>query len=266
MRSFQGSVLVNKMIDSHCHINDELYKENPAEYVKEAGKAGVFQFLVVGFDEKSSELALDIANKFGSCFAAVGIHPSDAKKAQPGDLDKIRELAKSNKAIAIGEIGLDYYWDKEESVKEQQKEYFIKQIQIANELNLPISIHCRDALEDCLKILKENPIKRGGIMHCYAGSLEMSKDFIKLGFLLGFGGTVTFKNAVRPKEVAAGVPSDSYVLETDAPYLTPHPYRGKENHSKYLYLVRDQIAELPEVSPEQVEKETNENFKRIFGV
>ena len=254
------------MIDSHCHINDELYKENPTEYVKEAEKAGVFQFLVVGFDEKSSELALDIANKNESCFAAVGIHPSDAKKVQPGDLDKIKELAKANKVIAIGEIGLDYYWDKEEEVKEQQKEYFKEQIKIANELNLPISIHCRDAIEDCLQILKENPVKRGGIMHCYAGSLEISSQFIKLGFLLGFGGTVTFKNSVRPKEVAANVPSTSYVLETDAPYLTPHPFRGKENHSKYLYLVRDQIAELRGITPEQVEKETNENFKRVFGI
>ena len=254
------------MIDSHCHINDELYKNNPAEYVKEAEKAGVFQFLVVGFDEKSSELALEIANKNKSCYAAVGIHPSDAKNAKPDDLEKIKELAKSEKAIAIGEIGLDYYWDKDESVRAQQKEFFKEQIKIANELNLPISIHCRDALEDCLQILKENPVKHGGIMHCYAGSLEMSSEFIKLGFLLGFGGTVTFKNSVRPKEVAKNVPSNSYVLETDAPYLTPHPFRGKENHSKYLYLVRDQIAELRNISPEQVEKEATNNFKRVFGI
>ena len=254
------------MIDSHCHINDELYKNNPGDYVKEAEKAGVFQFLVVGFDEKSSELAVDIANKYDSCFAAVGIHPSDAKKALDGDLEKIRALASNKKVIAIGEIGLDYYWDKDEDVKKQQREYFVKQIQIANELNLPISIHCRDAIEECLQILKENPVKRGGIMHCYAGSLEMSKDFIKLGFLIGLGGTVTFKNSVKPKEVAANIPSDSYVLETDAPYLTPHPYRGKENHSKYLYLVRDQIAELRGESPEQVEKDTTNNFRRVFKI
>ena len=266
MRSSQGSVLVNKMIDSHCHINDELYKNNPAEYVKEAEKAGVFQFLVVGFDEKSSELALDIANKHESCFAAVGIHPSDVKNAKPGDLDKIKELAKANKSIAIGEIGLDYYWDKDPFIKMQQIDFFIKQIQIANELDLPISIHCRDAIEDCLMVLKDNPVKRGGIMHCYAGSLEISSEFIKLGFLLGFGGTVTFKNSIRPKEVVKNIPSNAYVLETDAPYLTPHPYRGKENHSKYLYLVRNQIAELRGISPEQVEKETNDNFKRVFGV
>ena len=254
------------MIDSHCHINDELYKNNLEEYIKESEKAGVFQFLVVGFDEKSSELAVDIASKYDSCFAAVGIHPSDAKKALDGDLEKIRVLASNKKVIAIGEIGLDYYWDKDEDVKKQQREYFVRQIQIANELDLPISIHCRDAIEECLQILKENPVKRGGIMHCYAGSLEMTKDFIKLGFLIGLGGTVTFKNSVRPKEVATNVPNDSYVLETDAPYLTPHPYRGKENHSKYLYLVRDQIAELRGESPEQVEKETTNNFRRVFKI
>ena len=266
MRSSQGSVLVNKMIDSHCHINDELYKNNPAEYVKEAENAGVFQFLVVGFDEKSSELALEISKGNNACFAAVGIHPSDVKKALPDDLDKIKALALDKKVIAIGEIGLDYYWDKDEVIKKQQREYFIKQINIANQLDLPISIHCRDAIEECLQILKENPVHKGGIMHCYAGSLEMSNEFIKLGFLLGFGGTVTFKNSVRPKEVAANVPADSYVLETDAPYLTPHPYRGKENHSKYLYLVRDQIAELRGISPDQVEKETTANFRRVFKI
>ena len=253
------------MIDSHCHINDELYKDNPKDYIDVSKEAGVFEFLVVGFDAKSSGISVNIAKKYKECFAAVGIHPSDVKKSLPCDLDKIKELAKDSNVLAIGEIGLDYYWDKDESIKEQQREFFIKQIKLANELNLPISIHCREAIEDCLKILKENRVKKGGIMHCYAGSLEMAPEFIKLGFLLGFGGTVTFKNSIRPKEVVANIPSNSYVLETDAPYLTPHPYRGKENHSKYLYLVRDKIAELRNVSPEQVEKETTENFNRVFG-
>jgi len=254
------------MIDSHCHINDSLYKGNPAEYIKEAEKAGVFDFLVVGFDVASSIDAVKIAEQFKGCYAAVGIHPSDSKKFQLKDLNQIEELASNKKVIAIGEIGLDYYWDKEESVRERQKEFFIKQIEIANKLGLPISIHCRDAIDDCLQILKKNPVKNGGIMHCFAGSVESAKEFIKLGFLLGFGGTVTFKNAVRPKEVVASIPSTSYVLETDAPYLTPDPYRGKENHSKYLYLVRDKIASLRNITPEQVEKESNENFKRVFKI
>ena len=254
------------MIDSHCHINDNLYKENPEEYVKNAENSGVFQFLVVGFDKASSVDAVNISKQFNGCYAAVGIHPSDIKKRKENDLEEIKNLAKEGKVIAIGEIGLDYYWDKDEAVKAEQRKYFIEQIKIANELNLPISIHCREAIDDCLQILKENHVKNGGIMHCFAGSVESAKEFIKLGFLLGFGGTVTFKNAVRPKEVVASVPSDSYVLETDAPYLTPDPYRGKENHSKYLYLIRNKIAELRGISPEQVEKETNENFKRVFKI
>ena len=254
------------MIDSHCHINDNLYKENPEEYIKNAKNSGVFQFLVVGFDKASSVDAVNISKQFNGCYAAVGIHPSDIKKRKENDLEEIRKLAKEEKVIAIGEIGLDYYWDKDEAIKAEQRKYFIEQIKIANELDLPISIHCREAIDDCLQILKENPVKKVGIMHCFAGSVESAKEFIKLGFLLGFGGTVTFKNAVRPKEVVASVPSDSYVLETDAPYLTPDPYRGKENHSKYLYLIRNKIAELRGISPEQVEKETNENFKRVFKI
>ena len=254
------------MIDSHCHINDNLYKENPEEYIKNAENSGVFQFLVVGFDKASSVDAVNISKQFNGCYAAVGIHPSDIKKRKENDLEEIRKLAKEEKVIAIGEIGLDYYWDKDEALKAEQRKHFIEQIKIANELDLPISIHCREAIDDCLQILKENPVKNAGIMHCFAGSVESAKEFIKLGFLLGFGGTVTFKNAVRPKEVVASVPSDSYVLETDAPYLTPDPYRGKENHSKYLYLIRNKIAELRGISPEQVEKETNENFKRVFKI
>lgn len=254
------------MIDSHCHINDSLYIGKPAEYVKEAEKAGVFEFLVVGFDIPSSIDAVNIAKQFKGCFCAVGVHPSDVKKIELKDLKQIEEIAKQDKVIAIGEIGLDYYWDKDEAAKNKQKEFFIKQIEIANKLDLPISIHCREAIDDCLQILKSNPVKRGGIMHCFAGSVESAKEFIKLGFLLGFGGTTTFKNAVRPKEVVASIPSTSYVLETDAPYLTPDPYRGKENHSKYLYLVRNKIAELRNIAPEQVEKESNENFKRVFKI
>ena len=254
------------MIDSHCHINDNLYKENPEEYIKNAENSGVFQFLVVGFDKASSVDAVNISKQFNGCYAAVGIHPSDIKKRKENDLEVIRKLAKEEKVIAIGEIGLDYYWDEDEAIKAEQRKYFIEQIKIANELDLPISIHCREAIDDCLQILKENRVKNAGIMHCFAGSVESAKEFIKLGFLLGFGGTVTFKNAVRPKEVVASVPSDSYVLETDAPYLTPDPYRGKENHSKYLYLIRNKIAELRGISPEQVEKETNENFKRVFKI
>ena len=252
------------MIDSHCHINDKEYSDNPSEYINEAKQAGVEKFFVVGFDLKSSRIAIDIAKKHPECYALIGIHPSDIKNAGEHDLEIIEELIKEPKVVGIGEIGLDYYWDKDETVREQQKEAFIKQIEIANKHNLPISIHCRDGIEDCLNILKEHKVNKGGIMHCYAGSVETAKEFIKLGFVLGFGGTVTFKNSVKPKEVLATIPQNSYVLETDAPYLTPEPYRGRPNHSKYLYLVRNKIAELRNISPEQVEMESTANVERLF--
>lgn len=254
------------MIDSHCHINDELYINDPANYVREAKEAGVFSFLVVGFDLQSSKKAVEIAKKFPECYAAVGIHPSDFKKAGPNDLEEIEKLAKEEKVIAIGEIGLDYYWDKDPEIQEKQKEAFIKQIEIANRCGLPISIHCRDGIGDCLKILKEHLVKKGGIMHCYAGSTESAREFIKLGFALGFGGTTTFKNSVRPKEVIASIDENFIVLETDAPYLTPVPFRGHPNHSKYLKYVRDEIARLRSITPEQVEEITDKNFKRIFSL
>ena len=210
------------MIDSHCHINDPSFKDHPEEYINLAKSAGIAEFLVVGYDEKSSRIALDIAKNYPECFAAVGIHPSDVKRMKKGDLESIEELAKNNRVLAIGEIGLDYYWDKEKEVQDQQKEFFIKQIDIANKLNKPISIHCRDAYEDCYEILKSHPANKGGVMHCYGGSPEMAKMFIKLGFVLGFGGTLTFKNARKPKEVLESISDKDYILETDAPYFPDH--------------------------------------------
>lgn len=252
------------MIDSHCHINDSAFIENPEQYIKLGKEAGIAEFLVVGYDAKSSGIACEITKKYPECFAAVGIHPSDVKRMKPGDLELIEKLAIGKEVLAIGEIGLDYYWDKEKDVQDQQKEFFIKQIEIANKLNKPISIHCRDAYEDCYQILKTHRVKRGGVMHCYGGSPEMAKLFIGLGFVLGFGGTLTFKNARKPKEVLESISAKNYVLETDAPYLAPDPYRGKQNHSKYLYLVRDKVAELLNITPEEVDRQSTENFNRVF--
>ena len=254
------------MIDSHCHINDKAFINREDEYIKDANLAGVDTFLVVGCDLAMSKSAVEVASKYKGCYAAIGIHPSDSKFAKEDDLDEIEKLISNNKVIAIGEIGLDYYWDKEENIKKHQREYFIKQIDLANKYDLPISIHCRDAYEECLNILKQHPVKRGGVMHCYGGSKEMMHEFLKLGFYIGIGGTVTFKNAVKIKEVAATVPSDRYLLETDAPYLAPTPHRGEENQSKYIPLVRDQIALLRSIDPKQVEDETNKNFKTLFRI
>lgn len=252
------------MIDTHCHINSEPFQNDPASYVKEAKNAGVFSFLICGTTVEDSKLAIKIAEENPGCFAAVGIHPEFAKDVSDADLEEIRKLAKHPKVLAIGEIGLDFYWEKDPAICEKQKKVFIKQIEIANELNLPISIHCREATEICLNVVKNYKVNKAGIMHCYAGSFEIAKEYIKLGFLLGFGGVTTFKNAAKIKEIAAKVPQNSIVLETDAPYLTPVPFRGQANHSKYLKYVRDEIAKLRNISPEEVEKFTTENFERVF--
>jgi len=254
------------MFDSHCHINDDAFFTNFVTYIEEAKNAGIAGFLCVGFNEKSSEKAVYLSKKRHEIFAAVGIHPSDVKKAKSCDLSMIEKMLQKNEAICVGEIGLDYYWDKDEKVQQEQQEFFIKQIDLANKYKKPVSIHCRDAYEDCLKILKEHPVECGGIMHCYAGSKEMAPQFIKLGFVLGFGGTLTFKNSVRPKEVIQAISDNDYVLETDAPYLAPAPFRGKQNHPKYLYLVRNKISELRGISIEEVEKHSNANVKRILKI
>lgn len=252
------------MIDSHCHINDDAYFDNAEAYIKDARKEGVTNFLVVGCDLKSSLRAVELAKKFSCCYAAIGIHPEDALHAGKNDLEEIEKLVKSKGVVAIGEIGLDYYWEKDQNNREMQRKYFISQIELANKYNLPISIHCREAYGEMFEILKTHKVNRGGVMHCYGGSKEMALEFIKLGFVIGIGGTSTFKNAKQVKEVVSAIPNNSFVLETDAPYLAPHPHRGEQNHSKYIPFILNQVALLRNQSNEEIEKQTNETFKRIF--
>lgn len=254
------------MIDSHCHINDEAFVNNPEEYIKEANIAGVSDFLIVGYNLKSSRIAADFAAKLEHSYAAVGIHPSDVKEMQDDDLEEIEKLLQEPNVVCVGEIGLDFYWDKDRVVQDKQKDIFIKQIELANKYNKPISVHCRDAIEECYKILKRNRVLCGGVMHCFSGSKEMAQKFIKIGFKIGVGGTLTFKNSVKPKEVIQAITSNDYVLETDAPYLTPHPFRGQQNHSKYLYLVRDAISFLRGESIEQVDTDSTNNFRNLFKI
>ncbi len=248
------------MIDTHSHI--DMIEQDATFLVKEAEDFGVEKIIVPSADRSSYEKVISLCNQFEEVYGALGVHPSEVLKAKDEDYEIIKDLVKVNKKIvAVGEIGLDYYWDK--TFINEQKDAFKRQIKIAQDLSLPILIHDRDAHFDSFEILKEIkdiPV----IMHCFSGSLDVAKECIKCGFFIAIGGVVTFKNAKKMKEVAKEIPLDYLLLETDAPYLTPEPFRGKENHPAYVKYVAQEIANLRGISFEQVEEVTNQNAKRIF--
>jgi TatD DNase family protein len=253
------------LFDTHAHLNAIQYEEDLEEVIQRAKSEDVTDIVVVGFDRDTIRRAMELTEQYDMIYAAVGWHPVDAIDMTDDDLEWIKELASHPKVVAIGEMGLDYYWDK--SPKDIQKEVFRKQIQLAKEVQLPIIIHNRDATEDVVKILQEeNAREVGGIMHCFTGSLEVAKQCIDMNFYLSFGGPVTFKNAKKPKEVAKEIPIDRLLIETDCPYLTPHPFRGKRNEPSYVKYVAEQIAELRELSVEEVAKKTSDNAKKLFGI
>lgn len=231
------------IFDTHIHLNDKQFFNDIEHYLHEAREKGVTKFLCVGYDLESSRLAVELARKYKDIYAAVGVIPTEHKqynlkscRENKPTIDEIRDLAKNNeKVLAIGEIGLDYYWEKTDEIKEKQKEMFIEQIELANELNLPVSIHSRDSIQDTYDILKKYNVSNKGIMHCFSGSKEMANEFVKLGYYIAFGGVLTFKNSKETKDVLKTIPLDKVVFETDAPYLAPHPYRGKMNEPKYIY-------------------------------
>ena len=267
-KSSQDSVLVNKkmIFDTHCHLNSkELYKD-VEKHINEAKNAGIARFLVVGYDYKSSKLAVELAEKHEEIYAAIGYHPTDSITATKQDFENTFKYINHPKVVAVGEIGLDYHWTTEPSERELQKELFIAQIEVANKHNLPIIIHCRDAVKDCLEIVKDYHVNKGGVMHCYSGSLDSAYEFIKQGFYISLGGPVTFTNGKKPKLVASEVPLDKLLVETDSPYLTPHPYRGQMNAPKHTLLVVQEIARLKGLSEEEVASKTYENAIKLFGI
>ncbi|KKK36680.1 hydrolase TatD [Mesobacillus campisalis] len=253
------------LFDTHVHLNADQYSEDVQEVIDRAQSEGVSKMVVVGFDRPTIEKALQLCESYDFLYASVGWHPVDAIDMTPGDLVWLRELSSHPKVVALGEMGLDYYWDK--SPKDVQKEVFRKQIRLAKEVNLPIIIHNREATADIVQILKEEDAREvGGIMHCYSGSVEIAMECIDMNFYISLGGPVTFKNAKKPKEVAEAVPLDRLLIETDAPYLTPHPFRGKRNEPAYVKLVAQQIAELRGMSYEELAETTTKNAKKIFGI
>ena len=254
------------LFDTHCHLNNEKLIDNVDEIIKNANDAGVQFFLVVGWDKESSIKAIEIAEKHENVYAAIGFHPENVFDVSDEDFYETLNLYKHPKVVAIGEIGLDYHWTKDPIKREIQKEYFIRQIQFANEHQLPISIHNRDAFEDCLSILKEFKPMYKGAMHCYSGSVELLQDVLDLGLSIGLDGPLTFLNAKTPKEVCEKVPLDRLLLETDCPYLSPHPLRGTVNEPKNLGLILDEVARIKNISKKHVAEVTTQNARNMFHV
>lgn len=249
--------------DSHAHYNDEYFEPIKDELIPKMYEDEITNIVCAGYNLKSSKEAIEIAQKYSHIFATCGISPNDLEKDVKKDLAELEEIAKNEKVVAIGEIGLDYYWNKDN--KEFQKEMFIKQIEIANRLNLPIVIHTRDASVDTIEILKEHPVIKKGVFHCCPLNQELIKEGLKLGFYISFSGNVTFKNA-KSKECIELVPLDKILIETDSPYLSPEPHRGERNTSLNVKYVAEKIAEVKNEKIEKIAETTRKNAKNIFDI
>lgn len=253
------------LFDTHVHLNAEQFNEDLEEVISRAKEAGVGRMVVVGFDRPTIERAMDQVEQYEFLYASIGWHPVDAIDMKEEDLAWIEELSSHPKVVALGEMGLDYHWDK--SPKDIQKEVFRKQIHLAKKVKLPIIIHNREATQDIVDILREEGAEEvGGIMHCFSGSPEIARECVDMNFYISLGGPVTFKNAKKPKEVAKEIPLERLLIETDCPYLAPHPNRGKRNEPAYVKLVAEQIAELKDISLEEVETVTTENANKLFNI
>lgn len=255
---------MKQMIDSHAHLDEERFDEDRDELIKSLKENAISYVINPSSDMETSRRVVELSNKYDNIFAAVGIHPHDAEGFKDEDLDELRELSKNEKVVAIGEIGLDYYYDN--SPREIQKEVFIKQLELSHELNLPVIIHTRDAMGDTYDILKEFEGRVRGVMHCYTGSIEMAEKFMKLGFYISIAGPVTFKNAVNVREMAKQIPLERLLIETDSPYLAPVPNRGKRNDPTNVRYVADMLANLKEIQIDKIIEHSRENTVKLFSL
>lgn len=252
-----------RLIDTHSHI-DMIEQISIDEVLDNASANDVEKVILPCAYPKDIDRIIDITEKYDNVFAYLGVHPSEARDWDDSICEKIKNhVSSGKKVVGIGEIGLDYYWDK--SFNDIQKDVFIKQISLANKLNLPVNIHDREAHKDTFDIIQANNKNSTVIMHCFSGSVEFARECIKAGYYIALGGVVTFKNAIKMKEVAADIPLDRLLLETDAPYLTPVPYRGKENQPAYVRFVAEEIAKIRDTSLEELAGITTQNAERIFG-
>ena len=252
-----------EFVDTHAHLNDAAF-EDLNEVISSAEENYTTKIVCSSVDVLSSQKAIEIAHKFSNVWATVGIHPENLENFDEKMLFDIKILAKDEKVVAIGEIGLDYHFSID--TKNLQKEVFEKQINLANELNLPIVVHSRDAMGDTIEILQKNTPKHESVLHCYGGSVESVKILQKLGFSFSFGGVCTFKNAKTMVEVIEFLPIEKILLETDCPYLAPEPFRGTKNEPKNVKYIADKISKIKNISLEEVARITSQNAKRIFNI
>ncbi|HEX2926481.1 MAG TPA: TatD family hydrolase [Ruminiclostridium sp.] len=251
------------IFDTHAHYDDEKFDEDRDSLLKELHENSIAYILNASADLGSLDASMELSGKYDFIYAALGVHPHYAEEMNEEVIEKIRRLSQNSKVVAIGEIGLDYYYDN--SPRDIQKYWFERQIELAKELDLPIIIHDRDAHEDTVNIIKKTNAKLvGGIFHCFSGSREMAMDMLKHNLYIAVGGPVTFKNSKKIKEVVEAVPLDKLVVETDCPYLTPEPHRGKRNNSGYLVHTIEKIAEIKGISPAEVSEATLNNAKKVF--
>ncbi|MBE6751079.1 MAG: TatD family deoxyribonuclease [Ruminococcaceae bacterium] len=250
------------IFDTHAHYNDKAFNEDRTTLLDSFLESGILGVVNCGTDIESSKKSIELSEQYDFMYCAVGFHPEDISKANENYLTEIRKLSKHKKCVAIGEIGLDYYWTKDN--KEEQKRIFTEQVILANELNLPVIVHSRDAHNDTLEILKK--YKPKGVLHCFSGSVEVMKEVLKLNMYIGLGGAVTFKNARVPLEVAENLPLERLLLETDCPYMTPVPYRGKRNQSTYISFVAEKIAEVKNLKKEEILTTANKNASKLFNI
>lgn len=249
------------LIDTHCHVLSSEY-DNVNEILYETFNGKIDKIIINGIDLESSREAVELAEKYNNVYAAVGIGPECVQDVSYDIIKSIEDLCLNKKVVAIGEIGLDYYWTTE--TKEKQKYVFEQMLKIAKKHNKPVIVHSRKSINDTYNLLKENNVT--GIMHCYSGSLEMAREFIKIGFLIGIGGVVTFKNAKEIKDVVSNIRIEDIALETDSPYLAPEPYRGKKNKPLYVEEVAKKISEIKEISLQEVISKTGDSVISKFDL
>ncbi len=255
---------MNKLIDTHCHLYLEELQPDLDAVIKRAEEEGVTKFLMPAIDSNETERLFATEQRFkGKCIPMMGLHPCSVKENYDEELRMVEDWLSKRPFVAVGEIGLDYYWDL--SFKEQQMVVFEKQIQLSLQYKLPIVIHSRNSLDDCIQVVSKYMGKARGIFHCFSGTLQQANKIIELGFYLGIGGVITYKNAGLA-EIMKAITLDYVVLETDAPYLTPVPFRGKRNESSYLKYVVQKLAEVKNISREEVARITTENAKKVFGL